>query len=182
MSTAKVVNAAAIAILLLAIGKPVAADEFSFDFDSPGNVSVVGFIFTTDTLNVLGNFDVTGITGTVNGAPIGSLLPNPNQPFVFNAPNGNLWDNNLSPAAPFVTTNGIGFNFEGDQLVLFSGVTGAPLSEGLFSQNLGESFIGTLSVEPVPEPAPWMLVLSGLLGLGAIRLASWRKQRAVIAV
>jgi hypothetical protein len=49
---------------------------------------VVGLIYTTDTLNVLESYDVTGIAGTVTGtltrtvseAPIGSLLANPNQP------------------------------------------------------------------------------------------------------
>jgi hypothetical protein len=125
---------------------------------------------------------VTAISGTVNDAPIGSLLANPNQPFVFNAPNGNFWDNNLSPAAPFVTPNGIGFNFEGDQLVLFSGPTGDPMSEGLFSQNALETSIGTLSVQALPEPAPWILLLSGFLGLGATQLALRRKPRAAIVV
>lgn len=130
-----------------------------------------GIITTSDTLNVLGNLDVTAITGTLNGAPIAPLLFNPNQPFVFNAPDGNFWDNNLSLSAPFATDNGIGFSFEGDELVLFSGVTGDPLSEGLFSQSLQESAIGTLSVTPVPEPAAWVLLLIGLVLLGTASLA-----------
>jgi hypothetical protein len=110
------------------------------------------------------------INGTFDGTgPIGPLLANPNQPNVFDAPDGNLWDNNLIPTAPFVTTNGIGFNFNGDQLVIFSGVTGDPLSEGLFSQNLQQSAIGTLSVAPVPEPVTGALLLCGLLGLGIAR-------------
>jgi hypothetical protein len=178
MSKTKVVNLAVIALLLLFGTAPAYADEFSFDFESPasGGISVAGLITTSDTLNVLGNFDVTAITGTFNGAPIGPLLFNPNQPFVFNAPDGNFWDNNLSPAPPFVTVNGIGFNFEGDELVLFSGVTGDPLSEGLFFQNLGESAIGTLSVAPVPEPAAWVSVLSGFLTLGAFGFTLRRKR------
>jgi hypothetical protein len=139
---------------------------------------IVGFHLGS---NVFGNYNVTAITGTVNGAPISSLLANPNQPDVFGAPDGNLWDNNLIPEAPFVTSNGIGFNFEGDQLVLFSGVTGDPLSEGLFSQNSQESAIGTLSVKQVPEPATWGFLLSGLLVLGAV-LAPRRQPRAAPAV
>jgi hypothetical protein len=178
----KVFTAAVVSLLLLVAAAPASADEFSFDFEDPSaGISLVGLITTSDTLNVLGNFDVTAITGTLNGDPIGSLFFNPNQPFVYNAPDGNFWDNNLSPAAPFVTGNGIGFNFEGDQLVLFSGVTGDPLSEGLFFQNLGQSAIGTLSVEAVPEPATWLSVLSGFLMLGAIRFGLRRKRRSLRA-
>jgi len=175
-------KAVAVFFLLAVVALPASADEFAFDFQSlvPG-LSVTGLLYTTNTLNVLGNFDVTAITGTVNGAPIGSLLPNPNQPFVYLAPNGNLWDNNLSPNAPFVTPNGIGFNFEGDQLVLFSGPTGDPLSEGLFSQNAQETTIGTLTVTGVPEPATFGLLLGGLLGLSAALLAA-RRNRHVLAI
>ena len=128
---------------------------------------MVGLIYTTDALNALGNYDVTGITGTVTGtfpssvsdSPIGSLLANPNKPNPYFAPDGNVWDNNLSPTAPFATLFGIGFSFEGDELVLFSGPTGDALSEGLFSQNLQQTAIGTLSVRRVPEPATWPLIL-----------------------
>jgi hypothetical protein len=178
MRRAKLLGAAL--VLLVAVA-PAAADEFSFTFVSP-SFTATGLIFTSDNLNVLGDFGVTAITGTVNGAAIGSLLANPNQPFVFVAPNGNFWDNNLSTTAPFVTPNGIGFNFEGDQLVLFSGPTGDPLSEGLFSQNAGETSIGSLSIQSAPEPAPWILLLTGLLGLGATHLASRRKPRAALVV
>lgn len=37
---------------------------------------------------------MTAISGTLNGAPIGPLLANPDQPFVFtDLSNGNFWDN-----------------------------------------------------------------------------------------
>jgi hypothetical protein len=104
---------ATLTLLLLAIAMPAAADEWSFNFESPG-ISLVGIIDTSNTLNSLGNFDVTGITGKLDGLPIGPLLANPNQPLPFFAPDGNFWDNNLSAAAPFVTPYGIGFDFFGD--------------------------------------------------------------------
>lgn len=149
MFTDKIVKGVAALLLLVVVTAPAVANVWSFDFESlvPGQDSVTGLIYTTDTLNVFGNFDVTAITGTVNGAPMGALLPNPNQPSIYVAPNKNMWDNNLIPGAPFVTHNGgIGFNFQGDQLVLFSGPTGNPLSEGLFSQNAQRTTIGKLSV------------------------------------
>jgi hypothetical protein len=123
--------------------------------------SAKGRLFTTDTLDSRGNFDVIDISGTVVSdrsgkvisAPIGSLLVNPDQPNVYTAPNGNIYDNNLMPTAPFVTPNGgIGFNWNGDQLVLFSGGTGNSASEGIFSQNHQDTYFGTLTVAQVPEP------------------------------
>ena len=79
---------AAVVASVLVVAAPAAAGVWSFDFEHP-DVSVVGLIYTTDTLNVLGNYDVTGTTGTLTGtfpttasnAPIGPLLANPNQPF-----------------------------------------------------------------------------------------------------
>jgi hypothetical protein len=150
----------------------VRADNFwSFDFQN-AHVSVVGLIDTSSSLNSLGNYDVLAISGTITGmfpitatnAPIGPLLANPNQPNVYMAPNGNIWDNNLSAAAPFVTANGVAFSFAGDQLVLFSGPEG-PGTEGLFSQNRAETAIGTLTVTEVPEPSTWLLIITAMVAL-----------------
>jgi hypothetical protein len=175
----------AAAISAVVVVAQAAAGVWSFDFEHP-DVTAIGLIYTTDALNALGNYDVTGITGTLTGtfpitlsdAPIDPLLANPNQPNPYFAPDGNVWDNNLSPTAPFVTPFGIGFNFEGDELVLFSGPTGDPLSEGLFSQNRQETAIGTLSVQRVPEPATWPLILIGLVGLSTVVRNSRQRNRA----
>lgn len=89
---------AAVAVSAVVVVAQAAAGVWSFDFEHP-DVSVVGLIYTTDALNALGNYDVTGITGTVTGtfpsssvfdAPIGSLLANPNQPNPYFAPDGNV--------------------------------------------------------------------------------------------
>jgi hypothetical protein len=107
---------------------------------------------------------------------------NPNQPNVFMAPNGNFWDNKLIPAAPFFTTNGIGFDFNGDQFVLFSGVTGNPLSEGLSRESQNVSYIGTLTVTETPQPSTLGLLFGGLLLAGATRFASHREAQRSPAV
>jgi hypothetical protein len=140
--------------LLAVFTTPASGKVWSFDFESqvPGQYSVQGLIYTTDSLNMLGNFDVTAITGTVNGAAMGSLLANPNQPYVYfgGGSNGSYWDNNLIPVAPFVThAGGIAFNFQGDILILFSGPNGNPLSEGLYGQAAQQTIFGTLSVTEI---------------------------------
>jgi hypothetical protein len=189
MSLTKIVKAFSGLLLLAVVALPAAADEWSFDFqDTTDGISLTGVIDTSNTLNALGNYNVTGISGEITGLPgevgtqpIGALLPNPDQPGIFMAPDGNFWDNNLLTAAPYVTFAGIGFNFDGDQLVLFSDVTGDPLSEGLFSQNLQHSFIGTLSIEAVPEPDSSLLLFTGLLALGAFAyLTARRKQHSAL--
>ena len=70
----------AVVVSAVVVVAPAAAGVWSLDFEHP-DVSVVGLIYTTDALNALGNYDVTGITGTITGtftstvidAPIGSL-------------------------------------------------------------------------------------------------------------
>ena len=172
---------AAIVLVVLGLGIGAArANEWSFDWQSQiaGAYLATGLIFTTDTLNARGNFDVTGITGTVTSnisglvisAPIGSLLVNPDQPNVYTAPDGNVYDNNLVSGAPFVTPNGgIGFNWNGDQLVKFSGPTGDPRSEGMFSQNMQNTYFGTLTISAVTEPATLGLLSLGLAGIASVR-------------
>jgi hypothetical protein len=184
MNSTKTVKAVAALFLLAVCALPAAADSWDFDFQSsvPGVDSVIGVITTSNTLNIYGNYDVTGITGTINGEPIDGLLPNPNQPNVFVAPDGNFWDNNLLPSAPYVDNNGIGFLFDGDEFVLFSGATSDPLSEGLFDDNANQTTLGTLSVTmAVSEAATWAFLLVGLLGLGLLGVARRKRCAAVAA-
>jgi hypothetical protein len=64
MKTATFVRVFGTLILLAVTAIPAVADEIAFDFESP-DVSITGLIFTSDTLNVLGNFDVNRDNGNI---------------------------------------------------------------------------------------------------------------------
>jgi len=169
--------ATACAALLCGVEARAATYDFTFTGTSPAT-DASGIITTSNTLDAVGGYDVTSISGFVGGSPISGLVPNPLQPapsyYQFNDPEGDYfyYDNVLfypvsSPAA-YVDNSGILFTSGGNfyNIYAYSAQT-VPTVLGLYT---GSGFIdtnGTLTVTAVPEPANWALMLIGFGVAGA---------------
>ena len=164
------------AALALALGS-VSAHAAVFNIHYTGTTGTLDTaslsITTSDTASIndpSGGFDVTGISGNVNGLTITSLLNNPNLGQRSTSPDGQYYyDNVYFPNAdPLVDINGISFftadgtdwNFYSNgpgNYQLLGALNGAPVGSYAFN-----------STGAVPEPATWAMLL---LGFGMIGFA-----------
>lgn len=158
-----------------ALVAPANAGTFLLTYVSPGNPGGAQiWITTSDTLNSVGGFDILTAEGKVDGVDITGLIPNPNQPNPTN--NGSfIFDNVAFSGMPYLNNNGLYFSFGGGQANLYSNSATSYTLYTAANGQFGANSDGTLSVQAVPEPATWgmMLVGFGLVGFG---LRSRRKQ------
>jgi len=184
-----VVGACALASLTAA--EPAYAAEFVFEItDSGSNVLSSGTIETTDVLNPLGGFNVTGITGTAFGQTITGLINNPYSPnpayyFVdgHTSPTPDSgWEfsyDNILFANDSIYLDAPGLLFQSSTSIFnlfYSGGTytlaSAPIGQASYTIANGNLDIGAA----VPEPATWALLLLGFGFVGGAMRSVRRRQ------
>ncbi len=142
--------------------------------DAPMNANLT--VTSSDVLNSVGGFDVTKITGNVDGDIVTGLIANPNQPnYSYSSDGLFIFDNVMFPAAPTVSHWGLFFSgLSGSEYNLFSD---DPTTFELYrAQNGGfaaHSYSSsdwtffTTNGGAVPEPAGWAMMILGFGGIGA---------------
>jgi hypothetical protein len=174
---------------LLTTSASAAVYGFAF-VDTTADLDAYGELTTSNTLDSLGGYDVTGISGFIDGKAITSLVANPDPPntayHYFNDPNGDYfyYDNVLySPGAPHVDVGGILVTVGSKYYNIYND-TGVIGQDTLDLYN-GSGFTGTsgifgISEIAVPEPATWAAMLLGFAGAGTM-IRQRRKRLAAIA-
>ena len=180
------------AATILAFAAPASAALWTVNYTSIGGapLSAQLNITTSNVLNVFGNYDITAISGNLDGEAITGLLANGNQPGTSTVAGG-LWtiDNNLRPTAPWFDNAGLGFMTATRLANLFSvdpaipPAVGSPTTNYTMGTSIGGGYSnfsdGTVEVSgSVPEPATWAFMI---LGFGGAGMALRRKRRAVTA-
>jgi hypothetical protein len=166
------IAAAAAATVLLA-GQAHAAtwllDYTSLD-GAPVNADLT--VTASDILNAVGGFDVTGVTGNVDGDTVTALIHNPTQPFPSLSADGLfIFDNVIWPTStPPISNPGLFFaGSSGAEYNLFSAGQGYQLYKATPGVGYLANSSGTLSVSGgVPEPAAWTMMIVGFAGAGAL--------------
>ena len=162
----------------LTLAASVQAASYSFNFLSTDSLYQVSGVFgTSNTLNSVGGYDITSITGLVTGlggGMISALVINPNQPLVTTNFGFN-YDNVLFPTLtlnPVMNTNGVLFDTasSGKRWNLWGNALG---DYELYSYaggtlNTAIDVHGNLSIAAVPEPETYAMMLAGLGLMGFI--------------
>jgi hypothetical protein len=184
---AKLAKMLVVLAVVLAIAASARAESFSFSFSGPGGVSgsgtLVGTFIGFNSTYGTGEWLITSATGvfddgTNSGAislianpdPAGSAQSSPSGYFTYD-------DLLLLPAVNGGETldyDGLLFSFDGLELNFWEG--GFPYTEG-WDENNGAGGTGTFTAGTsgvTPEPGPWLLVATGLLGAAFLR---FRKAR-----
>ena len=161
---------AAAAVLALA---PLEAQAtiLAFRFETQNaQFTATGALTISDALDSAGEYDVTGIGGTVrgpNGGAITGLVTNPSAPSAYDDGSW-VYDNVVFPSGPRVDASGLLFAAGGHDHNLHSEGWIDHLSSfnpaGNYSP--GET-LGRLSATNIPEPATWLMMGLGFAALGA---------------
>jgi hypothetical protein len=196
MNPKRLIPGAAAALILTGAASVASAATYDFTFTQPGYEAASGTLTTSDTVNSVGGFDVTGVTGEIEGNSIAGLVANPNQPNPSTDPDQSqfTYDNVLFPtSSALVDTSGIlidvpiasfgGMSFpNGSSPYLISYNPGTADYE-LYA-NFGGGLEGAFALTPAgaggspvsaaPEPSSWALML---LGVGSIGYAFRRAKK-----
>ena len=166
---------------LFGFASAVPASAAIYDFTYNGALSGTLILATSDTLDAVGGFDITGISGTFGGNAITSLFANPNQP---NPSTGAFtWDNVLFPTATHAFDRfGVAFTTAAGTFNVFDGIADGGTTDtntpyGLIVASTGAETFGTGTlIAAVPEPSTWAMMILGFLGVGFM---SYRKRTTV---
>ena len=153
------------------------------------NLDLSAVITTANSLDALGGYDITGISGTVTGLSSGAitgLVSNPNQPnqgTYYAGSYGWNYDNVLFLGSVPFDNNGILFSFGTDIVAnLYSVGSLFYLSVDNPSSFWNPGDVGTLSVsDPPATPVPAALPLFAT-GLGLVGLLGWYRKRKAAAL
>jgi len=174
------------ATAMFALPGSAQAGTFLLDYVSNGAAPLTAnlTVTTSDVLNSVGGYDVTGISGNVSGDAVTGLVANPDQPNAhYSADGWFIYDNVYYPGAPSVSYWGLLFTSAAHEYNLFSdNATTYELYQATPGVGYTQNSVGSLFATPVhlghdqnstgavPEPASWltMAVGFGLLG-GALR-------------
>lgn len=150
-------------------------------------------VTTSNALNGVGGYDVTGVSGNVDGDTVTGLIANPQAPtWSFSTDGLFMFDNVFFQGAPNVSWYGLLFSgASGNEYNLFS--DNAQTYE-LYKARSGVGYLansyGSVQVSEyhpivqrdftggVPEPAAWTLMI---LGFGAVGGVLRRQRRALAA-
>ena len=141
---------------------------------------------TLDTLDAVGGYDITGVTGAVDGDAVTGLIANPRKPYASYSADGMFIFDNVffAKAAPLLSNPGLFFSgASGNEYNLFSD---SPTVYELYQARPGVAYlehsVGVLSAQTVaplgglrnleqgaiPEPAAWTMMILGIGGVGAL--------------
>lgn len=158
----------ALAALTAFAAAPASAAEFAFEFEGDaligsGPITGSGIFTVSDTpITVNGEeaFQITGISGLLNGSAITGLVPG-----IFGA------NNVFYKTEFFVRGQGIGFENEAGQtanLFLQQGSRYRVNTINPFTTGFVDASVQQVNVNgAVPEPATWMMMLIGFMAVGA---------------
>ena len=169
---------------LLGLVSTAPADAAIYDFTYNGTLSGNLIITTSDILNAVNGYDITGVAGTFDGNAITSLFNNPNQPYA-DTTSTFTWDNVLFPTATYAFDRyGIAFSTSAGTFNIFDaladgGTTNTGTPYGLILGNNGsESFgTGSLVAAAVPEPSTWAMMILGFFGIGFM---AYRQRKNIV--
>ena len=140
---------------------------WAVNYTSAGNPASASLMFSTgSTMNSLGGYDITGVSGSVDGDTITSMESNPNAPFQATSLSNLFYFDNVLGGTPFLTNAGALFKSAAFEYNLYSSGAGYELYKAGNGQYLANS-IGTATMAAVPEPASWALMVGGFGLVGA---------------
>jgi hypothetical protein len=182
--------ATAACVLALAAG-PACASTWLISYASTGgNPTAANLRLTVDdTANPAGSYDITAITGDVDGDVVTGLTPNWSGWGLVGSPDGMFnFDNVFSPTGAALTNGGLMFNSASYEYNLFSD---SPVQYELYRSDY-HSYVANSSgsiqvssapdvtargITAVPEPASWALLITGFGALGSALRAKRARYR-----
>ena len=182
------------AMAMVALPGSAQAANFMLHYASNGAAPLAAdlTVTTSDLLNSVGGYDVTGISGNVSGDVVTGLTANSDQPNAhYSADGWFIYDNVYYPGQPSVSYWGLLFTSAAHEYNLFSdSATQYELYQATPGVGYTQNSIGTLfaaqvhlgdpdqsQVQAVPEPASWLLMAGGFGLLGGF-MRSHRKAAA----